>query len=101
MTKGSEAQLGGASIKQMLASIFKSKTPKRKTTRRKTNKRKTPKRKTTKRTKKSYKGKKQSNMKGGMAPMTEAYNGVNGDFDYLPEGKDFGGKQPMWEPKTR
>lgn len=102
MAQGNEAQLGGASIKQMLASIFKSKTPKRKTPKRKNSKRKQPKTiKTVRRTKKVSRGKKQRIMKGGMAPMSDAYNGVNGDFDYLPEGKDFGGKQPMWGPKTR
>ena len=122
MTKGNEAQLGGASIKKMLASIFKSKTPKNKSkkkTKSKTpkcsktlkhtnsKKRKIPKHsKKTKhsKTKKHSKNKlkvKKGVMKGGNTPLSEAYNGIDGDFDYLPEGKDFGGKQPVWGPKTR
>lgn len=109
MAKGSEAQTGGSSIQKTLAALFKKskakKTPKRKTPKR-TPKRKMSKRscnKSMRRTKKVKTSRKNKGkvMKGGMAPMTEAYNGVNGDFDYLPEGKDFGGRQPFWGPSTR
>lgn len=58
--------------------------------------------KASKKSKTSQKTKKaKRRQRGGLAPLPKAHDGKNSDFDYLPEGKDFGARQPNWEPNAR